>query len=164
MPINLRPLACCIALTVFSLPAFAAQDGFGNERISSPFSNSSQSAFGDADADAAASIAPAAGETTRSDIKVESAAPEADKAPKPQPVTDAKGRAQDSTAKAGQELEKKYGDGADRQVIDRGTGQTETQDTYGGDTVNVFQRETDHGRVMDKDTAAGVSVKVLEFK
>lgn len=160
MPKTLRPLAAIIAMIVFAAPALAAQDGFGNERVSSPFSNASQAAFGD-DADAAAAIAPAAGEQ---DIKVENAAPDADKSPEPEPVTDAKGRAQDEDVKAGQELEKKYGEGATREVIDRGKGQTETQDTYGGDTVNVFQHETDHGRVMDKDTAAGVQVKVLKFK
>ncbi len=157
MPTLLRPLAGFIALMLCTAPAFAAQDGFGNDQVSSPFSNASQAAFGD-DADAVAAIAPAAGDA---DIKVENAT---DKAPAPEPVTDAKGRAQDEDVKAGQELEKKYGEGADREVIDRGKGQTETQDTYGGGTVNVFQNETDHGRVMDKDTAAGVQVKVLKFK
>lgn len=163
MSFTLRPLAAFIAMVLLAAPAFAAQDGFGNDRTSSSFSNASQAAFGD-DADAAAAIAPAAGDQ---EIKVENAAPataDKDKAAKPEPVTDAKGRAQDEDVKAGQELEQTYGDGATREVIDRGKGQTETEDTYGGDTVNVFQHETDHGRVMDKDTAAGVQVKVLKFK
>lgn len=150
----------CLQLSFFMLmtmPAFAMQDGFGNEK-NTVLPGRNIQAFGESADDSASlsAIAPAAGGDN--DVKIQPA----QKAPAP--VTDGQGRAQDPDIKAGQELEKRYGEGAERQVSDHGKGMTDTTDTYGGDTVNVFQRESTKGSVLDKDTAAGVQIKVLKFK
>ncbi len=125
-----------------------AKDGFGNENDrGASFAESAALGGSEEEPDAITlnAIAPAAGEPA------DSAQP-----------TEAEG-AKDAEGKATGEMGEAYGDGSERTVVDQGKAK-ETHDTYGDDKVNVFQQQTDHGAVMDKDTAAGVQVKVLEFK
>ncbi len=129
-------------------PAFA-KDGFGNESPVGASFKEGAAALQDPEADGITlnAISPAAG----------------DPATAAQGVPEG-GKAETVEDKAAKELGDAYDTTAERTVVDHGKGATETQDTYGDGPVNVFQRQTNHGAVMDKDSAAGVQVKVLEFK
>jgi len=62
------------------------------------------------------------------------------------------------------DLEVKMGTEVQSTTQDLGDGQVKQHDSVGEGNVRAFYRSEQDGRVMDTDDAAGVEVKVIEFK